>query len=138
MKNSMICRRCLEDVVFNSDGTNAAVNAIAADAVATVKQRLSVFTPFVCNFYVSLRNTNKMLSQKFRAVRSAIDNKMRRDDYLYTDMQIRQAEGLSETIQRELEVTKYMLAFLETHCSDEVSIMVRNMSFREIEEILSK
>lgn len=134
MNNSQICHRCLEGVAFKQDGTNVAVDALTDTGVAIIQQRLSVFIPIICNFYISLKNTRGMLWRKNVTAYQAIE-KMKSSNYSNT--QVRAAERLLGRINKDLDAVDYMMAFIESHFADEVSTCLPSMSFSQLKEVLN-
>lgn len=134
MNNVQICHRCIEGFVSKHDGTGIDIKAMYADDVNLVKSRLSVFTPSVRHFYMSLKNTYKMLNRKNAVAFRAVD-KMKSGNY--TSVAIRRAERLLSTISNNLSIVAYMIVFIENCFEDEVSVLQPSMSFSELEGILN-
>lgn len=136
MNNAEICCACLEGA-YESYGTCIPIEALAdhAEMVTDIKRRLSVFTPSVSQFYMSLKKTNAMLNRKNNVAVQAI-NKMKAGDY--TDAAVQRAERLLYTIQNNLRDVTYMMFFIEMYLGDEVINVQPSMSFRELEAILSE
>ena len=134
MNNAEICYRCLEGVAFKQDGTNVAVDALTDTGVAIIQQRLSVFIPVVCSFYTSLKNTRRMLHFKNITAYQGVE-KMRSGNY--SNAEVRAAERLLGKINKDLDAVDYMMAFIESHFSAEVSTCLPIMSFSQLKEVLN-